>query len=314
VERKPPRLVCVGAATLDTIAAVRTFPAADDRVVAEQLVSAGGGPAATAAVAAARLGATTSFVGAVGDDDEGRRILSGLVEEGVDVEGVQRSAAHPSGVSVVIVQREAGTRAICTRPVPPVTLPAGSRAAELVRGADWVHVDHLGWGPATRLLADLPYESRPCLSVDAGNPIEGFSPDGVDLFVPTVQQLARTYGDASDDDLLEAALADGARTVVATRGARGCVGAGADGARVATRGHPVEVVSTLGAGDVFHGALLTVFARGGDLRAAAEYADAAAALSCRALDGRSAAPAQEDVLGLLSAIPDVRQPTVEQCS
>jgi sulfofructose kinase len=61
-------------------------------------------------------------------------------------------------------------------------------------------------------------------------------------------------------------------------------------------GCPVDdMVSTLGAGDVFHGALLAAFARGLELRPALEKANAAAALSCRALDGRSAIPMWDEL-------------------
>jgi sugar/nucleoside kinase (ribokinase family) len=47
----------------------------------------GGGPAATAICAAARLGAKTSFISAVGDDSRGQSILKGLALEGVDTTG-----------------------------------------------------------------------------------------------------------------------------------------------------------------------------------------------------------------------------------
>jgi sugar/nucleoside kinase (ribokinase family) len=49
-------------------------------------------------------------------------------------------------------------------------------------------------------------------------------------------------------------------------------------------------VSTLGAGDVFHGALLAYLVRGASLDDALRAANTAASLSCRALDGRSAIP------------------------
>ena len=49
-------------------------------------------------------------------------------------------------------------------------------------------------------------------------------------------------------------------------------------------------MSTLGAGDVFHGALLAGLVQGRPLRETLELANTAAALSCRALDGRSAIP------------------------
>jgi sulfofructose kinase len=85
----PGPLVFVGAATLDTIALVPALPEPDTRLLAEAITQAGGGPAATAAVAAARLGVPAAFVGAVGDDEAGGRIVAGLRAENVDVSGVR---------------------------------------------------------------------------------------------------------------------------------------------------------------------------------------------------------------------------------
>lgn len=78
-------VACVGVATHDANALVPRFPGANERIVAEALVHAGGGPAATAAVACTRLGVPAAFVGAVGDDDLGDLIVAGLRREGVDV-------------------------------------------------------------------------------------------------------------------------------------------------------------------------------------------------------------------------------------
>jgi sugar/nucleoside kinase (ribokinase family) len=57
----------------------------------------------------------------------------------------------------------------------------------------------------------------------------------------------------------------------------------------------VHAVSTLGAGDVFHGALLACLQRGLSLSEALVRANACAALSCRALDGRSAIPTWDEL-------------------
>ena len=56
-----------------------------------------------------------------------------------------------------------------------------------------------------------------------------------------------------------------------------------------------RAIDTLGAGDVFHGALLACLVRGLELRPALERANRCAALSCRALDGRSAIPTWEEL-------------------
>jgi sugar/nucleoside kinase (ribokinase family) len=292
-----PRALFVGAATVDSIALVASFPHPDERVVADDLVFAGGGPAATAAVAAARLGVPAAFVGTVGDDEDGRRIVASLEGQGVDVSGVAVARGTRSGASVIVVDRDRGTRAICARPGPALD---PSVVAEAVSEAEWVHTDHVGWG-AVRAAVHSSGSRRPRLSVDLGYHVDGFSPRGVDLFAPSIEALRAVHGQLDPEALLKAALDEGALRVVATDGERGSFGADASGERAHAPGVPVEVVSTLGAGDVFHGALLAAHVRGLSLEDALHYANTTAALSCEGLDGRSAIPTHDRVEAHLRA-------------
>ncbi|MFI7709031.1 carbohydrate kinase family protein [Nonomuraea sp. NPDC049480] len=288
-----PRLTFVGVATQDTIALVDRFPAPDERVLADKIVHTGGGPAATAAVTAARLGMPTAFIGGVGDDETGEQVLAGLRTEGVDVSGVTVARGQATATSVVVVT--GATRAICNVPGPAAEIAAGSAAAEILDDAAWIHVDQVGWS-AVELARKGGIGTRARLSVDGGNAIPGLRLDGVDLYVPTIAALAARYGNAPLQDLLDAALADGARTAVATGGDQGAVAASADGTHCAVPALTADVVSTLGAGDVYHGALLAAVARGYALRDALAYAAAAAAASCEGLSGREAVPGHPAVL------------------
>lgn len=295
------RVVFVGAATLDAIALVDALPGPDERVPARAVRMAGGGPAATAAVAAARLGLRPQFVGAVGEDEAAEQILAGLGREGVDVSAVEHHAGHGSAASVVVADTSRGTRAICASPGPPLRLDPESPGAKAVRAATWVHVDHVGWTTVQRCLAGRGTDDRPRVSVDAGNPVPDLRLAEVDLFVPTLTALEHLYGPAgSHHPLLQAALADGAGAIVATRGADGAVGAWADGTQADVPGLAVDATSTLGAGDVFHGALLAAVARGYAPRRQLAYANAAAALSCRGLDGRSAIPSHDETVAAVA--------------
>lgn len=286
-------IVCVGLATLDTILRVPRHPGPDERVVADECVIAGGGPAATAAVAISHMKFDVAFVGAVGDDAAGEEIRKGLEEEGVDVSGLEVVPGARSPQSTILVHPD-GARTIVhvpgTAPLTPRDLPA----------AEWVHADHHGYAAVTG--------RGHRLSVDAGNPIEGLDLSEVDLFVPTESSLVHlsaeqrtSEGQTKDvlktvvsqqqvDTAARDALAAGAGLVVVTRGAAGSAAYTREGEIIVAPAHPVDAVSTLGAGDVFHGALLAQLAKGLDLRDALAEANRIAAESCRALDGRSAIP------------------------
>jgi sulfofructose kinase len=240
-------IVCVGLATRDTIYSVPRHPDADDLVVAGERIVAGGGPAATAAVAMSRLGADVRFVGVVDGELEGVdvvRIPGRMVESTILVGG--------------------GTRAIVTEEPTPFSV-----SADVLAGAEWVHVDHVGYAA----LQPECFDAGVPISVDGGHPIPTLDVDAIELFAPPQER---------DDGRR-------AKITVVTRGAEGCT-AYADGESFDLPGHPIEAVSTLGAGDVFHGALVASLSRGLALRDALVRANACAALSCRALDGRSAIP------------------------
>lgn len=284
-------LLFIGCATLDSIALVQDYPAADSRTVATDFATAGGGPAATAAVAAARAGANTAFAGVLGTDEEGDRIISGLQAEGVDTSAVIRDPAVKTGASVIVVSTASESRAIVTRPVPPVSFPAEGRFRELLKSAAWVHVDHLGWNAVAGIPGLNPGDLT--ISVDAGNPIPSFSPRGVALYVPTIERLRAEYGEElAVEELLQKAIDDGASAVVATAGAEGAWVKSGTGPAIHVPATPATILSTLGAGDVYHGALLAAVAAGLPLVEAAAFAGRTASASCAGLDGRSKIPHQ----------------------
>lgn len=293
------RLTFVGVATYDALALVEQFPGADERVEATELTYAGGGPAATAAVVAARLGHDSAFVGAVGADEEGEKILAGLRHEGVDTSGVRVVAGARSAASVVVVSAARSTRAICNRPFPLADRIDRQALAGALQESAWVHMDHAAWAPTMAVTVAEVRQAR--LSLDAGHPIADFTCADLDLYVPTVEALQKRYGAAPIESLLATARLEGAGTVVATDGSDGAYGFGEADEFCHLPSFPTSVVSTLGAGDVFHGALVCGFAEGRELPDAIRRANAVAALSCRALDGRSAVPTAAELDAFLTS-------------
>ena len=289
---RSPEVVCIGAATLDAIAAVEHYPASDERVEAVDFVQAGGGPAATAAVTLARLGIPVFFVGTIGDDPAGKTIRDDLASEGVDLSHLSVVRGARSAMSVSVVDLKGETRAICAFPSsigPPVL---AAPAVDSCQRAAWVHVDHMGYRSIAKLESG---EARVKLSIDAGNPIDGLRLDGVALFAPTGDGLSSRYKGLDIESAMQAALGEGAGTVVVTLGAKGSMAATAFEI-VSAPPYETDTYSTLGAGDVFHGALLAQLVEDRPLEESLTRANKVAALSCRALDGRSAIPTARELL------------------
>jgi sulfofructose kinase len=269
------RVVCAGLATRDTIWRIPAHPAPDGRVVATDVAVAGGGPAATAAVTLARLGVDVAFAGAVGDDDAGTFVLHGLAVEGVDISLLAIVPGAQTAQSAILVG-PGGDRAI-------IHHPGNAPFPETEAEADWLHVDHAAF---RHVRCQTPGQ----VSLDGGNPIEGLDLQGISLYAPTEERLREDFGDA------QGALDAGAELVVVTRGSEGSVATTRAGEIVEAGGVPCDgFVSTLGAGDVFHGALLAYLVRGATLDDALLAANTAASLSCRALDGRSAIPLLDEL-------------------
>lgn len=275
-------VVCVGAVTLDRIAVVDRTPGEDERVVAEPFVVAGGGPAATAAVSLARLGASVGFCGVVGNDPAGRLVRRQLVDEGVDVQWLETREGVRTTESMILVSRPTGARTIITTPSI-----APESTAVPIAASTWLHVDQTGYRPVREALDGLA-GAGPLLSIDGGNPIDGLDLVGVQLYAPTVSALREVVPSESLAESMRAAAAL-VPHVVSTNGSAGSHVL--EHSEVVTVSpFAIQAVSTMGAGDVFHGALLAGIIAGRDLADAARWANAVAALSCRTLDGRSGIP------------------------
>src|SRR5690349_17418460 len=143
---RDPEIICVGAAKFDVIAEIDTFPHEDERILAQAITDAVGGPAVTAAVAIARLGVPVAFCGVIGRDRGGDRIMELLEQEHVGTHWVTRSADTDTARSMNIVTRKNATRAIITVPAPA---PDPAIVASLK--APWIHFDDVGYGSSAPL-------------------------------------------------------------------------------------------------------------------------------------------------------------------
>jgi ribokinase len=290
------RVIVVGSVNIDLVAVVDHLPAPGETVTGGRFAQHHGGKGGNQAVAAARLGAVTSFVGAVGSDAFGTEARAALEAEGVDVSELRTLPDAATGVALILVDAE-GENSIAV---------AGGANAALEPAHVREAVDRLGPGPGDVVLVghEIPTVSAIealRLATAAGAttifnpaPAIGVTPEALaltDLLTPNQGEAALLAPDGGAEgagaDLL-GALAGGGQ-ILMTLGARGARLIGQDGS-VSIPSPAVAVVDTVGAGDTLNGALAAGLAEGLTVEEAARRAVTAAALAVTRAGAREGMP------------------------
>lgn len=279
-----PLLVVVGSMNTDYTVLVDHFPAAGETVLGTGLHVATGGKGANQAVAAARLGAPTFMIGAVGSDPQGRRILADLEAAAVDVSAVAVSSEQPSGTAFISVTPDGQNTIIVASGANFTVDPAASAYAAALL---------LGQGGLLVMQAELPAETVDVVTQAAAGrgarivvnqaPFRPLSEPTLRLCDPLIVNageagalLGLDVATAADAATAAALLARTCRSVIVTLGADGCVIA-ASGFISHLPAAKIDVVDSSGAGDAFVGALAARLLRNRPLIEAAQWATAAAA-------------------------------------
>jgi sulfofructose kinase len=296
------KVLCVGHAVQDFVFAVPALPDRGEKYRATHFETVGGGPAATAAVAIARLGGRAALAARVGDDAVAAMIVSELEGHGVDCTHVHRCCGHGSSVSAVLVDAR-GERMIVNHLDAAMPVDASWLPAVAAVDAQAVLADTRWPQGALAALESARASGLPAV-LDADRPVPA---DGALLRAAThVAFSADALADFTDVREPRAALARVAPELAGWC----CVTAGREGVYAfeggAIRhvpGFEVDVVDTLGAGDVWHGAFALALAEGRPEREAVRFASAAAAIKVQRRGSRTGAPTRSELDAFLRSRP-----------
>lgn len=301
----PGRVCVLGSLMMDLSVRAERRPQHGETLIGSRFDMFLGGKGFNQAVSAARCGAPTSMVGRVGFDDFGGQFLASLRTEGVDAEQVRVDQSEGTGIGMPLVE-DSGENSIVVVP----------RANALITLADLTAARATIEQSAVLLLQlELPLEvslAAARIAHDAGvrvvlNPapasarlaaFEGL----VDVLVPNEGEAQQLSGILHAPETAALALRSRWRTdVVITLGARGVLVT--DSSRQSlVPGHCVDAVDTVGAGDVFCGALAARIAADDDLVSSAHFANAAAALAVTRHGAGPSIPTRAEALGLMHLV------------
>lgn len=302
-DARPYDVLGAGLNSVDLVPVVERYPAWDGKAELVDLTERTGGQTATTAVAASTLGWRTRYVGRIGDDRYGRLTLDALSAAGVNVSSVRVVPGARSRCAVVLVERQTGNRTVLWQRDAAVALQPDDAPDAVVATSRIVHGDCQD--PVA--LADIAgrarrHGARTVLDIEAARPGTDDLLRQIDVVIAT-GDFATSYTGETQVGAALAALQErsGAMVVCVTLGPEGSL-ARCAGQEVRTAAFRVPVVDTTGAGDVFRAGFMAGWLRSGDdaqLEDILRYANASAALACRALGAMAAVPTAEDVEALL---------------
>jgi ribokinase len=300
-------VLVIGGANYDYLVTGPRLPRPGETVVGTMLSEAPGGKGANQAIGAARLGARTAFVGRVGDDERGRRILAKLGDDRVDARYCVIDREAPTGVALIAVD-DRGEKLIVTAPGANLRLtpPDLDRVASLFRAR--VVLLQLECGFATALAAARYARAAGALVVlDAAPPISGVEQllATVDVVRANASEAAMITGIAvTQATAREAALAlrrpGGGAAFLATHG--GDLLVFGDGQEVWFPHQHVPVIDATGAGDAFAAGIAVGLAENRSLTDAGWLGCAASALATTRVGAQAGLPDRNAVDRLLAEI------------
>nr|WP_295106526.1 ribokinase [uncultured Caulobacter sp.] len=296
----------LGSINLDAVARVDDLPRPGETVAGTSLELFLGGKGANQAVAAARMGAATRLMGAVGGDDSGKSLKASLAGYGVQVADVLELSGVPTGQAHVWVANNAENMIVVTAGANALVTPqqVGSTPLEGQR----VLLCQLET-PATAIETLFRTgAAKGALRVLNAAPA---LPQGAALFPLTDililnQTELASYAKLDREPVRLEDVSLAARklmsrpdqTIIVTLGSAGVAAVRRDEAFL-VEGKKVKAVDTVGAGDCFCGSLAAALASSMDLRDAVELANGAAALSVQKAGAAPSMPSRREVEAFL---------------
>lgn len=297
-----PRVIVFGSLNMDLSIACERVPQAGETISGSGFITNAGGKGANQAVAAARLGAETFMIGAVGADAFGEELRRGLEAACVDAAELVSTESAPTGVAVII--RTDGDNRIVLDPGANHALRIADVQAALDRVAQPgdIFVTQLECDLATTLAALHEAHERSLYTIFNPAPaceIPAETWDDVDLLCLNETECAAISGMLPvNNDTSGAAFkrlaALGVKRAIITRGSEGSNVYDAElSAHVPAL--DVEVADTTAAGDTYIGALAAALVAEKPLLDAASWASAAAALAVTRVGAQCSIPTKDEV-------------------
>jgi sugar/nucleoside kinase (ribokinase family) len=290
------KILCIGHASYDITIPCDGYPIENTKYRVEEKTECGGGPASNAAYLLGKWGLDTSFVGVVGDDLYGHRIISELNTVGVNTDNVELDNELETTLSIIIVNKKTGSRTVLAHRNPHMKLKNKCDLKADVILADGQELESSIYAIENNLNA---------ISIlDAGSLKEATLTLGKMVnYLVCSKNFAEEFTKIKIDfnnpksiyDIYEIMNKTFNNKIIITLEAKGCLYMKDNKIKLMPSIN-VTAVDTTGAGDIFHGAFTYCVASGLELEKSLKISNIAGALSVTRMGGRNSVFELDEVM------------------
>jgi sugar/nucleoside kinase (ribokinase family) len=264
---------------------------------------------ATAMATCARLGWRARYIGRFGADDLGAVSRGSLIADRVDISASETVPGATNQFAIILVDGRTGERTVLWDRHPALNMEAADVSHDAVTSGRLLIVDCHQTAAAAQAARYARAVGIPTIiDVEKVRPGIGDLLENIDAIIAAEEfPLALTGHEQLGKALGIIGREFGASLVCVTLGEEGSL-AWCNGREIRTPAFPIDCVDSTGAGDCFRGAFAAACLGmpDGDIEDVLSYANAVAALNCRALGSRGALPTPEEVDQLMIARPSTR--------
>ena len=294
------KIVGIGANVYDTLITTPFYPVEDTKLRASGVKECGGGPCGTGLVAAAKLGASAAYIGALAKDSGGEFLLADMKRFGMSTDFVDMVEGKSSFSSYIVLSEESASRTCVFNKENLPDFELDEKKADAIRTAQVLMVDGNELENAVKG-AKIARDSGCKVLYDAGGlykNVEKLLPYA-DILIPSEEFALGHTGKTTAEDAAKCLFDKySPEVVVITQGVKG--GIIYDGKDI--KSYPsfkVDAVDSNGAGDVFHGAFAFSVSMGYNYYDSCVFSSGVSALKCTKLGARDGVPSFDETIKFL---------------
>lgn len=288
------KIAVVGSINMDQTVIADRIPLKGETLFGSSINYIPGGKGANQAVAMAKLGAEVEMFGCVGNDDNGKKVVENLKNNGVKTNNIKVIDGVPTGLAIITLGDNDNTIVVVKGTNNHVSIEYVNSIKEELLKYEMVVLQHEIPLETVHYVIDLCSKNNipTVLNPAPAEKVPMEIIDKVTYITPNEHEVGLIFG---KDKTINELLKKYPKKLIVTLGSDGVAVALNENDILKVPVRKTTVVDTTGAGDTLNGAFCVRMCKGDSIENALKYANTAASLSIEKLGAQSGMPTDDEV-------------------